>query len=36
MDGKKGTGSLTRTQQVIRDAVENNAASWQTMKIADS
>jgi predicted Holliday junction resolvase-like endonuclease len=33
---KKGTGSLTRTQRVIRDAVENKAVSWQTKKIPDS
>jgi predicted Holliday junction resolvase-like endonuclease len=36
MDVKKGTGALTRTQRVIRNAVENKAVSWQTMKIADS
>jgi len=36
MDVKKGKGALTRTQRVIRNAVENKAVSWQTMKIADS
>jgi predicted Holliday junction resolvase-like endonuclease len=36
MDVKKGTGALTRTQRVIRTAVENKAVSWQTMKITDS
>jgi len=36
MDVKKGTGSLTRTQRIIRNAVENKAVSWQTMKIPDS
>jgi predicted Holliday junction resolvase-like endonuclease len=36
MDVKKGTGTLTRTQRMIRNAVENKAVSWQTMKIADS
>jgi predicted Holliday junction resolvase-like endonuclease len=36
MDVKHGTGTLTRTQRVIRNAVENKAVSWQTMKIADS
>jgi len=36
MDVKKGTGALTRTQRVIRKAVEDKAVSWQTMKIADS
>jgi predicted Holliday junction resolvase-like endonuclease len=35
MDVKKGKSALTRTQRVIRDAVENKAVSWQTMKIAD-
>ena len=33
---KKGTGALTRTQRVIRKAVEDKAVSWQTMKIADT
>ena len=33
---KHDTGTLTRTQRVIRDAVENKAVLWQTMKIADS
>ncbi len=36
MDVKHGTGTLTRTQRVIRNAVENKAVFWQTMKIADS
>jgi predicted Holliday junction resolvase-like endonuclease len=36
MDVKHGTGTLTRTQRIIRDAVENKAVSWQTMKIADT
>jgi predicted Holliday junction resolvase-like endonuclease len=36
MEVKKGTGALTRTQRVIRDAVENKAVSWQTMKITDT
>ncbi|MDO8873869.1 MAG: Holliday junction resolvase-like protein [Methanoregula sp.] len=35
MDVKKGTGALTRTQRVIKKAVEDKAVSWQTMKIAD-
>jgi predicted Holliday junction resolvase-like endonuclease len=35
MDVKKGMGTLTRTQRMIRNAVENKAVSWQTMKIAD-
>jgi predicted Holliday junction resolvase-like endonuclease len=36
MDVKKGAGALTRTQRVIKKAVEDKAVSWQTMKIADS
>jgi predicted Holliday junction resolvase-like endonuclease len=36
MDVKKGTGALSWTQRVIRNAVENNAVSWQSMKLADS
>jgi len=36
MDVKKGTGSLTRTQRVIKKAVENKAVSWETLKIADT
>jgi hypothetical protein len=33
---RKRYGSLTRTQRVSCDAVENKAVSWQTMKIPDS
>jgi predicted Holliday junction resolvase-like endonuclease len=36
MEVKQGAGALTRTQRVIRTAIENKAVSWQTMKIADS
>jgi len=35
MDVKKGTGSLTRTQRLIRDAVERKAIAWKTLRIAD-
>ena len=35
MDVKKGNGNLTRTQRLIRDAVERKAVSWKTLRIAD-
>ena len=35
MDVKKGGGSLTRTQRVIKTAVEEKAVGWETLRIAD-
>ena len=35
MDVKKGSGALTRTQRLIKRAVEEKAVGWQTMRIAD-
>jgi predicted Holliday junction resolvase-like endonuclease len=34
MDVKHGTGSLTRTQRVIRDAVSEKKVSWETLKLS--
>ena len=36
MDVKKGKGTLTRTQRVIKKAVENKAVLWETFTIADT
>lgn len=33
MDVKKGSGALTRTQRLIRQAVEKKAVAWRTMRI---
>jgi predicted Holliday junction resolvase-like endonuclease len=33
MDVKKGNGALTRTQRLIRQAVEKKAVAWRTMRI---
>jgi predicted Holliday junction resolvase-like endonuclease len=35
MDVKKGSGALTRTQRLIRQAVERKAVAWRTMRIPD-
>jgi predicted Holliday junction resolvase-like endonuclease len=35
MDVKKGNGTLTRTQRLIRQAVEKKSVTWKTMRIAD-
>jgi predicted Holliday junction resolvase-like endonuclease len=35
MDVKKGSGALTRTQRLIRQAVEKKSITWKTMRIAD-
>ena len=35
MDVKKGSGGLTRTQRLIRQAVEKKAVAWKTMRIPD-
>jgi predicted Holliday junction resolvase-like endonuclease len=35
MDVKKGSGALTRTQRLIRQAVEKKAVAWRTMRIPD-
>lgn len=35
MDVKKGSGALTRTQRLIRQAVEKKAVAWRTMRISD-
>lgn len=35
MDVKKGSGALTRTQRLIRQAVEKKAVAWKTMRIPD-
>jgi predicted Holliday junction resolvase-like endonuclease len=34
MDIKNGTGNLTRTQRVIRDAVADKKVSWKTLWVA--
>ena len=34
MDIKHGTGSLTRTQRVIRDAVVDKKVNWETLRVA--
>jgi len=35
MDVKHGTATLTRTQRVIKKAVEEGAVSWETLHIPD-
>ncbi len=35
MDVKKGSGALTRTQRLIRQAVEKKAVAWRTMRIPE-
>jgi predicted Holliday junction resolvase-like endonuclease len=35
MDVKKGNSSLTRTQKVIKKAVEEKVVGWETLRIAD-
>ncbi len=35
MDVKQGSGSLTRTQRVIKKAIEDKAVSWETFRIDD-
>ena len=35
MDVKKGSGALTRTQRLIRQAVEKKSVAWKTMRIPD-
>jgi predicted Holliday junction resolvase-like endonuclease len=35
MDVKKGNGALTRTQRLIRQAVEKRSIAWKTMRIPD-
>jgi len=35
MDVKKGNGTLTRTQRLIRQAVEKRSVIWKTMRIPD-
>ena len=35
MDVKKGSGALTRTQRLIKQAVEKKSVSWKTMRIPD-
>lgn len=35
MDVKKGSGALTRTQRLIRHAVEKKSIAWKTMRIPD-
>jgi hypothetical protein len=34
MDIKHGTGSLTRTQRIIRDAVLAKQIGWETLRVA--
>jgi predicted Holliday junction resolvase-like endonuclease len=34
MDVKKGSGALTRTQRLIKQAVEKKSVAWKTMRIA--
>jgi predicted Holliday junction resolvase-like endonuclease len=36
MDVKKGSASLTRTQRVIKKAIDERAVSWETLRIADT
>jgi predicted Holliday junction resolvase-like endonuclease len=33
MDVKKGSASLSRTQRVIKEAIEEKAVSWETLRI---
>jgi predicted Holliday junction resolvase-like endonuclease len=33
MDVKKGGGSLTRTQRIIKGAIDEKAVSWETLRI---
>jgi predicted Holliday junction resolvase-like endonuclease len=35
MDVKKGSGALTRTQRLIKLAVEKGSVAWKTMRIPD-
>ncbi len=35
MDVKKGAGALTRTQRLIKQAVEKKSVAWKTMRIPD-
>jgi predicted Holliday junction resolvase-like endonuclease len=35
MDVKKGSGAVTRTQRLIKQAVEKKAVAWKTMRIPD-
>ena len=35
MDVKKGSGTLTRTQRLIKQAVEKKSVAWKTMRIPD-
>jgi predicted Holliday junction resolvase-like endonuclease len=35
MDVKKGSGTLTRTQRLIKQAVEEKSITWRTMRIPD-
>jgi len=35
MDVKKGSGALTRTQRLIKKAVEKRSVTWKTMRIPD-
>jgi len=35
MDVKKGCGALTRTQRLIKQAVEKKSIAWKTMRIPD-
>jgi predicted Holliday junction resolvase-like endonuclease len=35
MDVKKGNGTLTRTQRLIKQAVEKRSVAWKTMRIPD-
>jgi predicted Holliday junction resolvase-like endonuclease len=35
MDVKKGNGTLTRTQRLIKKAVEKKSVAWKTMRIPD-
>lgn len=35
MDVKKGSGALTRTQRLIKQAVEKKSVAWRTMRIPD-
>jgi predicted Holliday junction resolvase-like endonuclease len=34
MDVKQGSGSLTRTQRIIRDAILEKKVSWETLRVA--
>ena len=35
MDVKKGSGTLTRTQRLIRQSVEKKSVTWRTLRIPD-